>query len=224
MASERGSVMGELSLAWPEGRRAEEACADREERLRAGDPELFGELIECHQDALIGYLVRMTRCPDRAQELAQEAFVRLFTSRRRYSEQGLLSAYLFRIATNLLRSEERRRTRWRRLEPLYLAGLREHPPSPQRELEGQEACGRVSRAIAGLPVRFRAPLVLREIEGWSYAEIARTLGCREGTVKSRINRAKKRLKDELEPFWRQQRGELGAAAAAADSADGVADV
>lgn len=168
------------------------------------DPEAFASLVDAHQGALIGYLVRMTRCPDRARELAQESFVRLFTSRQHYQEQGLLLAYLFRIATNLLRSQERRKSRWRRLEPVYHAGLDSVSESPHRRVEREEACQRVSAAIAELPLKFRAPLVLREIEGWPYAEIARTLECREGTVKSRVNRAKQRLRRRLEGFWREE--------------------
>jgi RNA polymerase sigma-70 factor (ECF subfamily) len=63
----------------------------------------------------------------------------------------------------------------------------------------------VEAALGGLPLRYRAPLVLREIEGLSYREIAVALGCREGTVKSRINRARERLKALLEPYWRGSR-------------------
>ena len=64
-----------------------------------------------------------------------------------------------------------------------------------------EATDRVNQAIAELPLNYRAPLVLREIEGWSYRDISETLGCREGTVKSRINRAKRRLRDRLRTYW-----------------------
>ncbi|HVR30386.1 MAG TPA: sigma-70 family RNA polymerase sigma factor, partial [Thermoanaerobaculia bacterium] len=88
------------------------------------------------------------------------------------------------------------------LSQLVSAAPGAHEPSPQRRLLSEEATQVVEAALAGLPLRYRAPLVLREIEGLSYREIAVALGCREGTVKSRINRARERLKTLLEPYWR----------------------
>jgi RNA polymerase sigma-70 factor (ECF subfamily) len=197
--------MSELSLTWTAGSRAQdEVVPSVASRLREGDPELFAEIVAEHQGALLGYLQKMTHCPDRAQELAQEAFVRLFTGRAHYREQGLLSAYLFRIATNLLRTQERRKTRWRRIEPLVRAGFGGSVPSPQRDLESRETSDLVAEAIASLPLKFRAPLVLREIEGWSYAEVAAALECQEGTVKSRVSRAKVRLKRQLSAVWNNE--------------------
>ena len=60
---------------------------------------------------------------------------------------------------------------------------------------------RVAAAVVTLPLQFRVPLVLFEIEGWSYADIARQVGCREGTIKSRIHRGKRRLRAQLAPYW-----------------------
>lgn len=92
-----------------------------------------------------------------------------------------------RIATNLLRSEQRRAARWRLL--------------------GREATEVVEEALAELPLRYRAPLVLREIEGLSYREISVALECREGTVKSRISRGRAELRTLLEPYWKGHTGE-----------------
>lgn len=170
-------------------------------RVQAGDVGAFEALVERHKDGLVNYLTRLTRCRDRAEEYAQEAFVRLYRHRDRYRERGQLAGYLYRIATNLVRSDERRAARWRTLEGLYRAGLEPAQPSPQRVVLGDEAGQRVAAALARLPLRYRAPLVLREIEGWSYAEIASALGCRPGTVKSRISRAKARLRPMLESYW-----------------------
>lgn len=174
-------------------------------RAQAGAREAFALLVDRHKDVLVGYLTRLTGQAERAEDLAQEAFLRLYTSAHAYEERGQLRAYLFRIATNLLRSEERRSARWRRLRDLFAhsnghaeAGL---APSQERRLLTAEIGGRVGEAIAGLPLRYRAPLVLREIEGLSYREIGGALGCREGTVKSRIHRARQLLRDRLEPYW-----------------------
>lgn len=178
-------------------------------QAQAGGREAFAQLVDRHKDILVGYLTRLTGEAERAEDLAQEAFLRLFTSAGGYQERGQLRAYLFRIATNLLRSEERRSARWRRLRGLFAhsnghgdGGL---APSQERRLLAAEIGGRVGEAIAELPLRYRAPLVLREIEGLSYREICAALGCREGTVKSRIHRGRRLLRDHLEPYWMGER-------------------
>jgi RNA polymerase sigma-70 factor (ECF subfamily) len=170
--------------------------------VKAGDDSAFETLVHRHQDRLIGYLVRLTGDVERAEDLAQESFLRLYRTASSYRAQGFLSAYLFRIATNLVRSEERRRTRWRVLEPIFRSTEGKRcPPEAQSALLGSEVQRRLRQAIAALPVAYRLPLVLFEMEDWTYAEIARVLGCREGTVKSRLFRARRRLKEEMTPYW-----------------------
>jgi RNA polymerase sigma-70 factor (ECF subfamily) len=73
-------------------------------RVREGDREAFAELVERHKDAVVSYLARLTADPDRAEDLGQETFLRLFRAAGSYSEQGYLRAYLLRIGTNLVRS------------------------------------------------------------------------------------------------------------------------
>ena len=169
-------------------------------RVREGDRDAFADLVDRHKDAVVSYLARLTGDRDRAEDLAQETFLRLFRSARDYSEQGYLRAYLFRIATNLVRSEERRERRLRLLMPFFPREEHAEPAAPggllRRELHREMAA-----AMAKLPLRYRVPLVLHEIEGWSYVDIAREIGCREGTVKSRVHRGRQQLKQKLEPYW-----------------------
>jgi RNA polymerase sigma-70 factor, ECF subfamily len=174
--------------------------AEQMARVRAGDRDAFADLVERHKDAVVNYLARLTGDRDRAEDLAQETFLRLFRSAGGYSEQGLLRAYLFRIATNLVRSEERRERRLRLLLPFLGTGGHAEPAAPSGLLR-QEMHRELAAAVAQLPLRFRVPLVLHEIEGWAYADIARALGCREGTVKSRIHRGRQHLKERLAPYW-----------------------
>ena len=176
--------------------------ADLMAQLRTGDREAFGELIERHKDALVGYLARLTADRSRAEDLAQETFLRLYRAAPRYREEGNLTAYLYRIATNLLRSEERRARRWLRLTPHLTAVQPDVPPSPQAETLRRETAEQLATAVAALPLHFRAPLVLYEIEGWSYRAISKALACSEGTVKSRLARARGRLRERLAPFWK----------------------
>ncbi len=189
--------------------RAEQGAEHRAEaellrHCRAGDSQAFAELVDRHKDRLVNYLTRMVGCRDRAEDLAQETFVRLYVNLDRFRDQGHLAAFLFRVATNLVRSEERRKRRWRLLEPIYRGSQRtiEKSVASQRLLEN-ETGQRVSQAIAQLEVKFRAPLILREIDCLPYCEIATVLELSEGTVKSRIHRGKQRLRQALAPFWHE---------------------
>lgn len=189
--------------------------AEPRPEIQGLDPESFTALVERYKNQIVNYLTRLTGERERAEDVAQETFVRFYQNLHRYREEGHAAAYLFRIATNLVRSEERRKKRWRLLEPMFSKGGRsadgvhtvETPssPGPQKQLLDSEAQLHVTRAIAELDLHFRAPLVLREIEGLSYREIAEVLDINEGTVKSRIFRAKDLLKQKLEPYWKGER-------------------
>ncbi|MFL6195320.1 MAG: RNA polymerase sigma factor [Thermoanaerobaculia bacterium] len=179
-----------------------EARSDAElmARVRQRDADAFTDLVDRHKDAVVNYLMRLTNDRDRAEDLAQETFLRLFRAAGDYTEQGYLRAYLLRIATNLVRSEERRARRLKLLWPFLHREEHAEPAAPsgllRRELQRE-----VSSAVSRLPLRYRVPLVLHEIEGWSYVEIAQEIGCREGTVKSRVHRGRLKLKEWLEPYW-----------------------
>lgn len=181
------------------------------QRARAGDRSAFGELVDRHKGTLVGYLTRLVGSPDRAEDLAQEAFLRLYEHRDRYVEQGNLGSYLYTIATNLVRSEERQCKRRRFLRSIFLSSNGHgaegsHQTAPQQSaLLVEELQATLGQAVASLPVHYRVPLVLHEIEGWSYKRIGALSQCREGTVKSRIHRGRLLLKQKLGPYWRGDR-------------------
>jgi RNA polymerase sigma-70 factor (ECF subfamily) len=167
-----------------------------------GDQAAYGELVERYKDGFVNYLTRMTGERAAAEDLAHDAFVRLFERAATYRPQGKFRAYLYRIAVNLLRSKERRRQRWRLVAARFLSTNGDRPePAAAARLLGDERDRQVADAVARLPHRFRAPIVLFNIEGWSYREIAAALGCREGTVKSRIHRGRQLLRQKLAPYW-----------------------
>ena len=169
-----------------------------------GDRAAFATLVNRHKHRLVNYLTGMVRNRERSEELAQDVFLKLYQNRGRYQERGQFLPYLYRIATNLARSEERKR---RRREFLFYRfssngnGHGEPVPSPQAELLNNELGTRVGEAIEALPPRYRSPILLREIEGWSYRDIAAALNCREGTVKSRVHRGREQLRRVLAPYW-----------------------
>ncbi|MGD2116266.1 MAG: RNA polymerase sigma factor [Acidobacteriota bacterium] len=176
-------------------------------RVRRGERDAFGLLVDRHKDGLVAYLARLTGSRERAEDLAQEAFLRLYRAAAGYRERGRLAAFLYRIATNLLRSEERRERRWRLLSPELrpLEEDRTEPGAPARVMRA-ELRRRLAAALGELPLALRVPLVLYEIEDWPQQDIARVLSCRVGTVKSRLHRARARLRRELGPVWEEWNG------------------
>jgi RNA polymerase sigma-70 factor (ECF subfamily) len=171
-------------------------------RVQRGDRDAFTSLVDRHKVPLVRFLTALTRDRDRAEEVAQDAFVRLFQLAYRYEERGQFTPYLFRMATNLLRTEDRKRRRRAILLRAFGGnGVHPHVPSPQSICLRDELSLRLMEALEALPLRYRSPIVLRDMEGWSYLDIARAMSCGEGTVKSRIHRGREKLRRLLEPYW-----------------------
>ena len=179
---------------------------------REGDEAAFAELVRRYRNQITNYIYRITNDYDVSIDLAQETFIRVFRAADRYQSSHAFSTYIYRIATNLAISELRRR---KRRQMVSLTGFfqRRDQEGESCELDLPDTCPlqdttlvederrrAVGRAIATLPDKYRAPLVLRDIEGRSYEEIARILDMSEGTVKSRINRARSFLRDKLEAY------------------------
>jgi RNA polymerase sigma-70 factor (ECF subfamily) len=196
------------------------------QRVREGDDDAFGEIVDRYKNSLVNYLTHLVRSRDRAEEIAQDAFVRLYRNAHKYRHEERLGPYLFRIATNLVVSEIRRERRWALLLPRLHASTSTSTPSPDTNLFTSEIQRHVAAAIDRLPIHFRAPLVLFEIEEWSYDEIAKALDLRTGTVKSRISRARTLLRRSLAPWWTgghdHERLTTGRLAARPASRDGIA--
>jgi RNA polymerase sigma-70 factor, ECF subfamily len=181
------------------------------EAARTGDEAAFAELVRRYRNQITNYVYRMTNDYDLAVDLAQETFLRVYRAADRYQTGYAFSTYIYRIATNLAISELRRRKRRRLVSLTGFFGERESgepaelDPADVRPLQdvtlvSEERRAAVGRAIATLPEKYRAPLVLRDIEERSYDEIAGILELSEGTVKSRISRARSFLRDKLQEY------------------------
>lgn len=171
----------------------------------------FNELVRRYQNQITNYVYRMLDDYDRAVDLAQETFLRVYKSAERYQATYSFSTYIYRIAHNLAISELRQRKR-RRLIPLPTFFSDKDSEEIEVEIEDQkqvmaddamiadERQQAVSRAISSLPEKYRAALVLCDIEERSYEEISEVLDLPVGTVKSRINRARNLLKEKLREY------------------------
>ncbi len=179
---------------------------DRElvDRWRAGDERAFETLLRRHERKVFGLLVRMLGSREEAEDAAQETFLNLHRHGHRFRREARFSTFVYRVAVNAAlnrrRTLGRRRSHMERLSEHQSVGhdLPSEPRGPEDSAAGGEIRDRVQQGIVSLTPALRAPLVLFDIEGLSYSEIARILGVAEGTVKSRIHRARKALRDELQ--------------------------
>ena len=171
------------------------------DRLRRGDPRAFEELVIAYQHRVFGVALRMLGSRAEAEEAAQEVFLRAHRAIADFRGDAKLSTWLYAIASRLcmnrLTSGERRVLRE---GEETLARIPSGHASPADELERSERDAALHRAIAELSDERRMVVVLRDLEGLSYEEIASALDLELGTVRSRLHRARMDLKEKLERF------------------------
>jgi RNA polymerase sigma-70 factor (ECF subfamily) len=176
-------------------------------RVRAGEHDLFGTLVDRY-GARIARLVRgFVRNEQDAQDVAQDAFVKAFTRLDRFDGRSAFYTWLYRIAANTAMDHNKKVRR--RPPALPLEAPREDEegrtgivpeargPSPAEGAMAAELRGAIDEALDELPEAFREVVVLREMEGLSYDDMARALGVSRGTVESRLFRARERLRARL---------------------------
>ena len=168
-------------------------------RARAGDLEAFETLVTRHQHRLVNFVRLMTSsAPDRdaAEDVAQEAFLRAYRALGQFRGQSSFRTWLYQIATNVARTHSaKRRDRNESQEP---EGPYERDRPSEENVERRViAHDQLRRALGELPDDWREAVVLRDIEGLEYKEIAELLKIPIGTVESRIFRGRKRLKAAL---------------------------
>lgn len=189
------------------------AAADLRRSVKERDVESFARLIAAHERKVYGLAYRLMGNEEDAKDLAQEAFLRAFTSLERFRGNSAFSTWLYRIVVNVCIDEMRKRKRERtrslsekphldESEPASGASLKERDiadssPGPAEQLESKELSDVVRKAIDELSEHYRTAIILRDIEGFSYEEIAAITGCSLGTVKSRLNRARNALREAI---------------------------
>ncbi len=171
-----------------------------------GDTAAFEALIEPHMTAVYNIAYRICRNADDAADAAQDAFLKAFGNISKFKGGAKFSTWLYRIATNSALDTVKRRGRHGAYSlDAEISGedgdiLREIPsdtPLPQEEAERSEVRREINAALGKLSADDRSIIALRDINGMSYREISEILGCSEGTVKSRLSRARQRLREIL---------------------------
>lgn len=191
------------AITWSEVGSREAAIV---QRCALGDEDAYGELVSEHQRMVYQLALHLLGDHNEALDLSQEVFLRVFRTIQRFRGQSALRTWIYRIVVNQARNRLRW---WRRRYRAQQVSLEEHvrshgdPPakdngaSPERALGRKELATRIWAALDDLPFEQRTAIVLREVDGMSYDEIAYSLGVAVGTVKSRLARARETLRAQL---------------------------
>jgi RNA polymerase sigma-70 factor (ECF subfamily) len=177
-------------------------------RARKGDRAAFGTLVMRHERKAYAVALGMVKNPDDARDLVQEAFIKVWRSLAAFEGQSAFYTWLYRIVANLCIDHLRKGRSHlayddeRVHDEENLPGTQELLPRtaglhPGRAFESKETGLAIQRALETLPDAQRAVLVMREVEGLSYREMARAMGCSEGTIMSRLFHARKKMQAAL---------------------------
>ena len=178
-------------------------------RARSGDRHAFDNFLNRHATSVYRWMCRAAGESD-AEDLTQEIFLKAYRGLSKYRGDAPARAWLAAIAHNTLKNRYRFRSRFARVfgRKPEIDDDPPEPPSGDRDPESLASAGEsrrlVAEALRRLPEEFRMPIVLRDLEGWNYEEIAVSLGVPVGTVKSRIARGRGHLRDVLAPLIRRE--------------------
>jgi RNA polymerase sigma-70 factor (ECF subfamily) len=179
--------------------------------FRAGDDQAFTALVQKYQQHVFNLIYHHSGPAAEVEDLAQEVFLKTYTKLKSFQGRASFRTWLYRVTLNVC-IDHARKKKVRRM--LSLEGLSEWAKarlslrgtasaSPQAEAEAGELRGHIQNALAQLPEEFRQPLILRDVEGLEYGEIAAITGTQLGTVKSRIFRGRQRLRELLTPYRKE---------------------
>ena len=202
-----GPASGDLvknarAIGWSDVESGEAALITR---CTSGDQSACAELVASHQRMVYSLALNLLGDRDEALDLSQEVFLRVFRTLSRFRGQSTLRTWIYRIVINQVRNRQRWWRRRRRGDQVsldeYLRRFGEMESRrdvlPDRLLASKETAARIRRALDRLPFEQRTALILREVDGLRYEEIAYSLDVAVGTVKSRLTRARQALRAEL---------------------------
>lgn len=173
-------------------------------RFQEGDVYAFEQIVHRYKDPLINFIYHFLGDRIDAEDVIQETFLRVFKYKHMYRNIAKFSTWIYTIASNLAKTELRRRRR-RRILSLSKMGYEDRDydlpdaySSPERVVDGEMKDEMIRKEIEDLPIKFREVIVLRDIQEFSYEEISKILKIPIGTVKSRVNRGRLRLQKRLQ--------------------------
>lgn len=166
-------------------------------QIQAGDEDAFAKLVRTYKDKIVNYLYQVTGDYQKAVDLSQETFLRVYFKANKYRPIAPFSSWIYAIASNLAKTELKKR--WR----MSLVSLEDVPPAVELSTPSEEASDsglikNLRQALDTLSPRYRIPVVLKDMEGYSQEEIAQIIKRPIGTVKARISRGRNILKKQLE--------------------------
>jgi RNA polymerase sigma-70 factor (ECF subfamily) len=184
-------------------------------RIADGDEYAFEALVHRHQTSVLNLIYRFIGDRTRAQDLAQEVFIRVWQAAKTYRPEAKFTTWLYRITANLCLNELKsaRRRRWLRFfqsdgenRETIEENLADDSPSPEDLLLAKERSRQITDALQSLPDNQRMALVLKRYDDLSYAEMAQIIGCSVSAVESLLVRAKKNPSRKIEELWKMTAG------------------
>ncbi len=175
-------------------------------RFQQGDSYAFDLIVKRYKQQLLNFVFRFLNNREQAEDVVQETFLRVYRKRHAYKQVAKFSTWIYTIAGNLARTELRKRKR-RQLFSLSDIGMEEkdyeiasdeYNPEKYTNTVMHEKI--IQREIDKLSVKFREVIILRDVQGLAYEEIAEIINVPLGTVKSRVNRARLRLQEKLRQY------------------------
>ncbi len=161
-------------------------------------PDVFRTQYEECSDNIYSFLIRMTGDRDDAADILQEAVFRAYKSRNRFREDSSFSTWLYRIAINVWKNQRKKAARNLSLNEEH-SGLAETETTqtPERIVSGKQMAMNLSEALNMLDEKYRAPFLLRHVDGFSYRDIAETMEIDENAARVRVHRARNALRDAI---------------------------
>ncbi|GAB4340238.1 MAG: sigma-70 family RNA polymerase sigma factor [Calditrichia bacterium] len=172
-------------------------------RFQQGDVQAFDVLVRRYKDQLLNFVYRFVGNRNDAEDVVQETFLRVFKNKHYYKEIAKFSTWVYTIAGNLAKTELRRRKRHRIFSVSNFVNeerdydIPDTEIGPDRQVDGTIKEDIIQKAIEKLPPKFKEVIVLRDIQGFAYEEISQILDIPLGTVKSRVNRGRLKLQEDL---------------------------
>lgn len=196
-----------ISVTWAQ------VIAKNQVRTVESDRQLFADLVQEHEKYLYNIAYRLCGDREEAKDLVQEALVRAYRAFRSFKPGTSFKSWLYRIVSNLYVDTLRKKSKYREEsldEPVvYEDGevskaVPDLTRDPSQMLEETAFVGEVQKALDRLPVEYRLAVILCDVQGFSYDEISEIMDCSIGTVRSRIHRGRKALRQHLEEFGRER--------------------